>query len=208
MMGMNIKLRKLQDSDKETYFELENETWVNKRMLQNEEANDRSWKAMFSDTEAHYTILMGDQICGFASILRLGEEVQEFGLELFEKFRHQGIGYAALVRLLEICKNEYHVKELHSKVYPDNFPSILLMRKIAGTPYGIMRNPCIEDSLRSEFQKDNIELISDNARKISELFDVEPELLLSHLLVFQIPLQPSETRFSLSLTGHLNYEKS
>ena len=33
MMGMNIELRKLLDSDKETYFELENETWVNKRML-------------------------------------------------------------------------------------------------------------------------------------------------------------------------------
>ena len=44
MMGMNIELRKLLDSDKETYFELENETWVNKRMLQDEEANDRSWK--------------------------------------------------------------------------------------------------------------------------------------------------------------------
>ena len=75
MMGMNIELRKLLDSDMETYFELENETWVNKRMLQDEEANDRSWKAMFADTEAHYAVLMGDQICGFASILKLGEEV-------------------------------------------------------------------------------------------------------------------------------------
>lgn len=79
MMGMNIELRKLLDSDKETYFELENETWVNKRMLQDEEANDRSWKAMFADTEAHYAVLMGDQVCGFASILKLGEEVRNLG---------------------------------------------------------------------------------------------------------------------------------
>ena len=207
MMGMNIELRKLLDSDRETYFELENETWVNKRMLQDEEANDRSWKAMFADTEAHYAVLMGDQICGFASILKLGEEVQEFGLELFERFRHQGIGYAALVRLLEICKNEYHVKKLRSKVYPDNFPSILLMRKIGGTPYEITENPCIEESLRTEFQKDNAELISDNVKRMAELFGVEPELLLSNLLVFQIPLQPAEIRFSLSLTGDLSYEK-
>ena len=207
MMSMNIELRKLLDSDKETYFELANETWVNKRMLQDEEANDRSWKAMFSDTEAHYAVLMGDQICGFVSILRLGEEVQEFGLELFEKYRHQGIGYAALVRLLEICEKEYHVKELHSKVYSDNFPSILLMRKIGGTPYGITGNPCIEESLRPEFQKDNAELLSDNVKRMAELFDVEPELLLSHLLVFQIPLQPAKIRFSLSLTSDLGYEK-
>ena len=36
---------------------------------------------------------------------------------------------------------------------------------------------------------------------MAELFGVEPELLLSNLLVFQIPLQPAEIRFSLSLTG-------
>ena len=54
MMGMNIELRKLLDSDKETYFELENETWVNKRMLQDEEA-------------IHYKPLFGNcDVIGFA----------------------------------------------------------------------------------------------------------------------------------------------
>ena len=122
MMGMNIELRKLLDSDKETYFELENETWVNKRMLQDEEANDRSWKAMFADTEAHYAVLMGDQICGFASILKLGEEVQEFGLELFERFRHQGIGYAALVATVykgNIIKNLIMDCQSYTKYRPN-----------------------------------------------------------------------------------------
>ena len=81
------------------------------------------------------------------------------------------------------------------------------MRKIGGTPYEITENPCIEESLRTEFQKDNAELISDNVKRMAELFGVEPELLLSNLLVFQIPLQPAEIRFSLSLTGDLSYEK-
>ena len=81
------------------------------------------------------------------------------------------------------------------------------MRKIGGTPYGITGNPCIDVSERPEFQKDNAELISDNVKRMAELFGVEPELLLSNLLVFQIPLQPAEIRFSLSLTGDLSYEK-
>ena len=38
---MNIKLRKLQDTDKEAYIKLENEVWVNKKALQDEEHNDR-----------------------------------------------------------------------------------------------------------------------------------------------------------------------
>lgn len=94
---MNIELRKLQDTDKEAYIKLENETWVNNKALQDEEHKDRLWKGMFSDTEIHYAVLMESHICGFISITKLDKEVQELGVELFEEYRHKGIGYAALV---------------------------------------------------------------------------------------------------------------
>lgn len=204
---MNIELRKLQDSDKVAYIKLENEVWVNKKMLQDEEHNDRLWKSMFSDTEIYYAVLMENQVCGFASILKLDKEVQELGLELFEKCRHKGIGYVALVQLLEICKKEYKIKNIQSKVYADNFPSILLMRKIGGTPYGITRNACIEEASQLEYQKENKGLISDNVKKVAKIFNVEPELLLSHLLIFKIPIEPVESQFHVSFTGNLNYEK-
>lgn len=204
---MNIRLRKIQESDKETYIELANEIWVNKKALQDKEHNDSFWKSMFSNTEIHYAILMGEQICGFASVMKLDKEVQELGIELFEKFHHQGIGYAAVVRLLEICKDEYHMQKIQSKVYADNYPSILLMRKIGGVPCKITRNACIEESFQSDFQKNNMELISDNIRKIAKLFDVKPELLLSNLLVFQIAIPIGKIQFDVALTGDLSYRK-
>ena len=37
---------------------------------------------------------------------------------------------------------------------------------------------------------------------MARLFNVEPELLLSHLLIFKIPIEPQ-----VSFTGNLNYEK-
>ena len=46
---MNVKLRKLQDSDKEAYLNLENGIWVNKKMLQTGKENDSLWNSMFSD---------------------------------------------------------------------------------------------------------------------------------------------------------------
>lgn len=204
---MDIELRKLQDSDKETYIKLENEIWVNRKALQDEEHNDRLWKSMFSDTEIHYTVLMENHICGFVSITKLDKEVQELGVEFFEKYRHKGIGYAALVQFLEICKKEYKIKNIQSKVYADNFPSILLMRKIGGTPYGITQNVCIEEASQLEYQKENKELISDNVKEVARLFNVEPELLISHLLIFEIPIPPVGSRFHVSFTGNLNYEK-
>lgn len=204
---MNIELRKLQDSDKETYIKLENETWVNSKALQDEEHNDRLWKSMFSDTEIHYAVLMENQICGFVSIMKLDKEVQELAVELFEEYRHKGIGYAALVQLLEICKKEYKIKNIQSKVYADNFPSILLMKRIGGIPHGITKNVCIEEASQLEYQKENKELISDNVKEVARLFNVEPELLLSHLLMFEIPLESVENGFHVSFTGNLNYEK-
>lgn len=204
---MDIKLRKLKASDKEAYVKLENEVWVNKKMLQDEEHNDRLWKGMFSDNEIHYAVLMENQICGFVSVMKIDKEVQELGVELFETYRHKGIGYSALVQLLEICKKEYNIKKLQSKVYADNYPSILLMRKIGGTPSGIIQNVCINEKAQLEFQEENKELISGNVREVARLFNVKPELLLSHLLIFSIPTEPIESRFHVTFTGNLNYEK-
>lgn len=204
---MKIELRKIKDSDREIYIELANEVWVNKKLLQDEKHNDLLWETMFSNTEKHYAILMEHQICGFASIMKLDKEVQEIGIELFQKYHHQGIGYAALTQLLQICKCEYHILKIQSKVYADNFPSILLMKKIGGVPFGITRNLCIDKHLQLEFQKNNKELISDNVKEVARLFGVKPEVLLSNLLLFQIPIGSQENGFNILLTGNLNYEK-
>lgn len=207
MIDMDIELRKIQDSDKETYIKLAKEIWVNKKALQNEEHNDGFWKNMFSDKEVHYAILRGDQICGFVSVMKLDKEVQELGVELFEAFRHQGIGYKAVVRLLEICKDKYHMQKIQSKVYADNYPSILLMRKLGGAPCKIVRNACIDESSEADFQKENAELISGNVREMARLFHVEPELLLSNLLVFEIAIPIEDRQFDVKLTGELDYKK-
>ena len=204
---MDIELRKIQDSDKETYIKLAKEVWVNTKALQNEEHNDGFWKNMFSDKEVHYAILRGNQIFGFASVMKLDKEVQELGVELFKEFHHQGIGYKAVVKLLEICKDEYHMQKIQSKVYADNYPSILLMRKLGGVPCKIVKNACIDEASEADFQKENADLISDNVREMARLFHVESELMLSNLLVFEIAIPIEDRQFEVALTGDLDYKK-
>ena len=204
---MNIILRKLQDNDKDTYFSLAKETWVNKKGLQDPSQIDLSWKTMFCKTETHYAILKEGEICGFCSIIHFDREIQEIGIELFKVFQHQGIGYTALTQLLEICKNEYHMQRVHSKVYPDNYPSVLLMRKVGALPLKTVRNACIDPSSMTEFKTANAELISDNLCKIADLFQVSPDHLLPNLLIFEISLPVVPPQFSLSLTEDLHYKK-
>lgn len=204
---MKIELRKMKDTDREIYLELANEVWVNKKLLQDEKHNDLLWKTMFSNTEMHYAVLMEHQICGFVSIMKLDKEVQEIGIELFRKYHHQGIGYIALTQLLQICKREYNILKIQSKVYADNFPSILLVKKMGGVPCGITRNPCIAKHLELEFQKNNKDLISDNVKEVAKVFGVRPEMLISNLLLFEIPIESEENKFNILLTGNLNYEK-
>lgn len=58
-----------------------------------------------------------------------------------------------------------------------------------------------------EYQKENKELISDNVKEVARLFNVEPELLLSHLLIFKIPIESVGSQFHVLFSGNLNYEK-
>lgn len=204
---MHITLRKIQNTDKDTFFALAKETWVNKKALQDPSQIDLSWKNMFCDTETHYAIVKEEEICGFCSILHFDRELQEIGIELFKIFQHQGIGYAALTQLLEICKSKYHLQKVHSKVYPDNYPSILLMRKVGGLPLKTVRNACIDPSSVAKFEAANADLISDNLCNIADLFLVSPDHLISNLLIFEISLPVVQPQFSLSLTGDLHYKK-
>lgn len=127
---MNVKLRHIEEADKDSYIELEKETWVEFNLLEDENEADKVWANTFTmKTEITYTILENNEICGFCSIKHIDQDEKEISIEIFKCFQHQGVGYQALKILLEICEKEYHMKSVKSKVYPDNYPSILLMRR-------------------------------------------------------------------------------
>lgn len=81
------------------------------------------------------------------------------------------------------------------------------MRKLGAIPYQIARNNSISESSLLNFQKENTDLISENMREMAKLFHVQPDQLLSNLLVFQIPIPIDKIQFDLALTGNLSYEK-
>ncbi len=204
---MNVRLRHIEESDKDSYIELEKETWVGDGLLEGENNADQVWTGIFMKTEITYTILANAEISGFCTIKHIDQDEKEIAIEIFTRFRHQGIGYQALKLLMEICEKEYHMKSVKSKVYPDNYPSILLMRKLGAMPYGIERNAAVEEQFEKEFQDNNRELLSENLFKVANVFQVDKEKLLSKVLCFKIELPIREIQFDLVLDGDVNYKK-
>lgn len=204
---MTVRLRKIKETDKDKYIELQRETWVAVNLLNNQSEKDVLWKGLFTENEKNYAILADDEICGFCAIKHMDGEEQEISIELYKRFQHKGIGYLALKELLTICEEEYHMKSVISKVFPDNYPSILLMRKVGAVPFGIERNMAVEEDKENEFRNNNRELLSENLSRVASLFCVENEELLSRVLVFKIKLPIMGIQFDLPLTGDLCYKK-
>ena len=204
---MNVRLRHIEENDKDSYIELEKETWVGDKLLEDDNNADKVWAGIFMKTEITYTILANAEISGFCTIKHIDQDEKEIAIEIFKRFRHQGIGYQAVKLLLEICEKEYHMKSVKSKVYPDNYPSILLMRKIGAIPYATERNAVVEEQFEKEFQDNNKELLSENLSKVASVFQVDIEKLLSEVLCFKIELPSKEKQFDLNLDGNVDYKK-
>lgn len=204
---MNIQLRKLQESDREKYISLQRETWVNGTALDEKKMQDILWNDMFTDNEANFAIIRDCEICGFCAIKNPNKDNPEISIELYERYQNQGIGYLAILKLLEICQKEYHLNKVRSKVYADNYPSILLMRKVGAKPAGIKKDLSLDKDMISSFQEQNLELVTDNIMRIATLFDVEAKQLLSHNLVFQIMIPAMVPQFEIAFEGNINYAK-
>ena len=60
---MNVKLRHIEEADKDSYIELEKETWVEFNLLEDENEADKVWANTFTmKTEITYTILENNEI--------------------------------------------------------------------------------------------------------------------------------------------------
>ena len=61
--------------------------------------------------------------------------------------------------------------------------------KLCGVPNGVRRRSIyLEEKDVTEFEQNNLELLDDRLNQVARDFEVNPEKLLSHMLVFEIPL--------------------
>lgn len=197
---MNIRLRAIQDSirDKENHFALQKSValFPNKIWDSEEIWEKISWQEQFkSGSRICYVIETVPEFvyCGECAVKNISSDIPELEIELMPEYQYQGIGYKAMIMMFDKLKRNYGKQEFLAKVEPDNYASQFLMEKLKGIPAGLVKDPLISDERVEKFVETHRYLLNERMQEIAEQFDVETNLLLTHLLVYKFNLNKLQT---------------
>lgn len=191
---MNINLRLIQQEsiqDRENYFALQESValFPNKEMSDNEGYEDRSWREQFENkNRICYVIEMlpENSYCGECAVKDIFADIPEIEIELMEECRHQGIGYKAIIMMLDKIVKEYGKQEFCVKIEPDNYASQFLFEKLRGIPAGLAKDFQISDERAEQFTETHKYLLDEKMQNLAKKFGVEADLLLTNLLVYKL----------------------
>ena len=133
----HVILRKVKETDREMFLELQRETSMMRSMLKEEGYRLMLWDEHIQDKALMATIEVDDEYAGYCGINNLSKEYWEIAIELREKWRRQGIGYNALKIFLSEMKSRVQKREFRVKIDSDNYASQGLFEKLGAVPYGI-----------------------------------------------------------------------
>lgn len=181
-----IILRKVRETDKEMFYELQKETSVMKSMLKEEGYRLMLWNEHVQDKSLMVTIEVDGEYAGYCGINNLSKEELEIAIELRKKWRKQGVGYQALNIFLSEMKSRLQKNEFRIKIEADNYASQALFEKLGAVPYGIAEHMLHKEEDIQRCEEENLHEIDDKLINIAKKFDVEPRKLLSHVLEYSL----------------------
>jgi len=182
----HISLRKVRETDRESFIDLQRETSMMKSMLKEEAYRTMLWNEHIQDKSLMLAIEVDGEYVGYCGINNLSRDKWEIAIELRKKWRYKGIGYVAISIMLSEIKSRLNVNEFRVKIDADNYASQRLFEKLGAVPNGIAEYMLHkeEDILRCE--EENLEAIDENLIQVAKKFDVEPRKLLSHVLEYKL----------------------
>lgn len=191
---MNITIRLMEESDFDDYIRLQKETYFDKTMLETDRQKKYAWDGIVDGVGCYYAVTEQEsgKFLGYCAIKNRKDDIPEISIELLKEYHRKGVGYRAVRMLMKEIDRNFHKNVFYYKVEPDNYGSLLLVRKLKGKPYGLERNIFLSDKYVPQFEaamKDNID---ENLEKIAEAFQCDALKLLSNVLVFKVEYDESE----------------
>lgn len=188
---MDIRLRPMEESDFDPYISLQKEVYFDPSLVETDKQKSYIWDGVVNGKGCYYAIVESkDQhFLGYCSIKDRGEEIPEISIELLKKYRNKGVGYQAVCNLMREIESIYHKNVFLYKVEPDNYESLMLVRKLKGRPKGLERSRFLSDEYVPVFETASAGLIDEKMEEIARAFQCDAIKLLSHVLVFQIRLE-------------------
>ena len=181
-----IILRKVQDSDKHIFIELQKENNIVKSMMKEEAYRNMLWNEHIEYKALMFSIVVDNEYVGYCGIKNTTHEQWEIAIEILNKWKHKGIGYRAISVMLDEIKNRLNVSEFRVRIDAENYPSQRLFEKLGAEPNGISEFLLHEEADICRCEEENIHLLDERIQELAKQFNVEPRKLLSHVLEYKL----------------------
>lgn len=181
-----IILRKVQDSDKDIFIELQKENNIVKSMMKEEAYRNMLWNEHIEYKALMFSIVVDNEYVGYCGIKNTTHEQWEIAIEILNKWKHKGIGYRAISIMLDAIKNRLNVSEFRVRIDAENYPSQRLFEKLGAEPNGISEFLLQEEADIRRCEEENIHLLDERIQELAKQFNVEPRKLLSHVLEYKL----------------------
>ncbi len=191
---MDIQLRLIQKEsmmDRNNYFALQKSValFPNIELDNKKLCEDISWIDLFHNKNRICYVIetIPDFLyCGECAVKDISADIPEIEIELMREYQHQGIGYRAMIKMLNKLSERYGKQEFYAKIEPDNYASQYLFEKLKGAPAGLAKDFQISDERAEQFIELHRNLLDERMKNIAKTFEVETDLLLTHLLVYKL----------------------
>ena len=181
-----IILRKVQDSDKHIFIELQKENNIVKSMMKEEAYRNMLWNEHIEYKALMFSVIVDNEYAGYCGIKNTTHEQWEIAIEILNKWKHKGIGYRAISIMLDEIKNRLDVSEFRVRIDAENYPSQRLFEKLGAEPNGISEFLLHEEADIRRCEEENIHLLDERIQELAKQFNVEPRKLLSHVLEYKL----------------------
>ncbi len=191
---LDIRLRPIQQdsiTDKENHFALKKSVAILKNYDRDnkEELNEWLWKDAFKNrNRICYVIekMPGTVYCGECAVQNISDEIPEIEIELMKECQGKGIGYLAIIDMLNKLLSDYGKEDYCVKIEPDNYASRFLFEKLGGKPAGVSKDDTISAERVELFTERSMYLLDRDLEETAKKFGVESKTLLTHFLVYKI----------------------
>lgn len=181
-----VALKPLAETVKEPFLEIIKGNATFPQAFELEGYKDSVWKSHFDEGVFYCSIykVLDNQFVGYCGIKATVSEKWEFAIELLPEYQGQGIGEHAVKLLMTGLSKSAGQHQFIAKVDPDNVPSQKLMDKLNGIPSGIEKFIITDDKKIREIEEECAAEVDDRLRSLAAKFQVRPESLLCHILVY------------------------
>lgn len=152
--------------------------------------NESLLMADLSKPESLYCIIedaADETRVGYLGVKDTRDDIWEIGIELDERFTHQGFGSRSIGLFLNELYRITGKPEYKAWVETDNLPSQKYFEKLGARLIGLCNGPILKlEEEKRLFEENNLNLIDNNMKALAARMGVEPRKLLSHVLDYRI----------------------